>query len=128
MAYLPQFVTVPTPAGFQDEDFHYSFDQSNTPLLGVVTPGQEALRLTLQLQSDCEFHLRGFQISGNTASLQIRVYDCYGNELSSTLIECDRAYSATENGAAPIGRLPVVVEPELICPPGGFLSLDLAVL
>jgi hypothetical protein len=52
----------------------------------------------------------------------------FGNQLSAVQLECDRAYSATENGPNPIGRLPVVFEPEVHCPAGGFLQVDILVL
>ena len=128
VSYIPQYVTAPTPPGFQDEEFEYYFDSNNTPGLIPLSVGQSINQLTLQLQTDCEFIWRGFQLSGNTGPLCIRFYDPFGNQLSAVLLEADRAYSATEQGANPIGRLPVIFEPEIRCPAGSFIQIDLLVI
>ena len=129
MAYRPQYVTAPAAANYDEEDFVYSFDSSNLPVLaGLIHPGDVIRQLVLQLQNDAPFRLRAIQISGNTQSMQIRWYDPQGNLLSAVLVEADRDYSGTLNGPAPVGRLPVMVEPEISCPAGGFLSVDIEVL
>jgi hypothetical protein len=128
MSYRPQFVMDPTPPGFEDEEFEYYFDSVNTPGLKPLSSGQAVYRVVLQLQNDAEFIWRAIQISGNLGPLQIRFYDPYGNELSAVTVEADRAYSAVEQGNAPIGRLPVTFEPEVRIPAGGFLMVDLMVL
>lgn len=128
MPYRPQFAYPPTPDGWIDEEFEYYFDPVNTPGLNVSVTGQIALKIPLQLQKDAEFIWRGVQISGNTGPLQVRLYDAFDHELAATLVEVDREYSATLNGGPPIGRLPIPMEPEIRCPPGGFLQIDLLVL
>jgi hypothetical protein len=128
VSYIPQFLAPPTPKGFKDEEFEYYFDATNTPGLIPLLSGQSIAQLPLQLQDDAEFIWRAFQISGNSGPLCVRFYDPFGNQLSAVQLECDRAYSATENGPNPIGRLPVVFEPEVHCPAGGFLQVDILVL
>jgi len=129
VSFRPQFVQAPPPPGYVEEDFVYYFDQTTNPILGqLITSGQSFDHIVLQLQNDVEFKLRGIQISGNTLSMQLRWYDAFGNFLSASVVEADRDYSGTLNGPAPIGRLPVVVEPELACPPSGFLQLDILIL
>ena len=127
-AYRPQFITDPTPAGFVDEEFEYYFDSNNTPGLQALSPGQQVNKVVLQLQPDAEFIWRAIQISGNTGPLCLRFYDPFGNELTAVQVEADRAYSAALQGADPIGRLPVVFEPEVHCPASGFLEVDILIL
>lgn len=126
--YVPQFVYPPTPEGYVDEEFEYYFDSTNTPGLDAVTPGSQVNRVVLPLQPDCEFIWRAIEISGNTGPMCLRFYDPFGNELSAVQVENDRSYSAFLQGANPIGRLPVPFEPEIACPKGGFLEVDILVL
>lgn len=126
LPYIPQYITEPTPPGFVDEEFEYYFDSNNTPgLAALSTAGQQANKITLQLQQDAEFIWHGLEISGNTGPLCVRFYDPFGNELTAMQLEVDRAYGATLNAGSPIGRLPVVFEPPIRCPAGGFLQVDL---
>jgi hypothetical protein len=125
LSYRPQYAYPEPPPGWQEEDFVYFFDSVNVPILGQVPINTPLSKIVLQLQADAPFKLRGIQISGNVGNLLMRLYDAHDTELSQTLVEADRGYSGTENGAAPIGRLPVVFEPEILCPPGGFLMVDL---
>ena len=128
MSYRPQYAMPPTPPGFRDEEFEYYFDSTNTPGLQPLVSGQKLNKVTLQLQQDAEFIWRAIEISGNTGPLQIRFYDPFSNELSAVTIECDRAYGATLNASEPVGRLPVVFEPPITCPAGGFLQVDILIL
>lgn len=124
MPYVPQYVTPPTPPGFVDEEFEYYFDSQDTPALAPPLPGELVAKVVLQLQADAEYIWRAIEISGNTGSTCLRFYDPYGNELSAVTVEADRSYDATLNGPSPLGRLPVVFEPEIRCPAGGFLMVD----
>lgn len=128
-SFRAQYAFPAPPLGWKEEDFVYYFDQTNLPVLATLSaPGDSARGIVLQLQNDAEFRLRGIQISGNTQSMQIRWYDAFGNFLSASVVEADRDYSGTINGALQIGRLPVMVEPEIPCPAGGFLSIDIEIL
>jgi len=124
MPYRPQFIYPPTPEGYQDEEFEYYFDPSNTPALGDV-PGQ---KIPLQLQADAAFILRGIQISGNTTDLLIRFWTPDGLPISQGLITCDLAYDATLEGQNPVGRLPIPLEGEIPCPAGSVLLVDIGSL
>lgn len=128
MAYRPQYAYPEPPSGWVEEDFVYYFDATNTPALAGITNNNPVLKIPLQMQADAEFRLRGVEISGNVGNLYLKLYDCYGNELGQALMEADRAYAGTENGPNPIGRLPVVFEPEIPCPAGGFLQIDMALV
>jgi hypothetical protein len=126
--YRPQYLVDPTPEGFVDEEFEYYFDSNNTPGLQALSPGQQVNKVVLQLQADAEFIWRAIQISGNTGPLCLKFYDPSGRELFAVDVEADRAYSASLQGASPIGRLPVVFEPEIRCPASGFLEVDILIL
>ena len=128
MPYRPQFIAPPTPPGFRDEEFEYYFDSVNTPGLTALEAGQSVNKVVLQLQNDAEYIWRAIQISGNTGPLCLKFYDPFGNECSAVTVECDTAYDATLQALDPIGRLPVVFEPEVHCPAGGFLEVDILIL
>lgn len=127
MSYRPQFATHPLQLGYQEVDFLYYFDETSVPDLGAaVAPGEQVLKIPLPFEKDAEYVWRAVQISGNAAPLAIRFYDPFGNELSSAVIEADRDYSGTVGGLNPVGRLPVMLEPEIVCPAGSVLLLDIA--
>ena len=121
MPYRPQYAYPPPPLGYVDEEFEYYFDSTNTPAL--AHPPQA--KIPLQLQPDGEFHLRGIQISGNTGNLVCRFWTPNGWPISACLVEIDRAYSGTVAGPQPIGRLPVALEPEVVCDAGSVILLDI---
>ena len=125
MSYRPQYAYPEPPEGFVEEDFVYYFDQTNVPALGTIATNTPLSKIVLQLEADAPFKLRGVQISGNVGNLYMRLYDAHDQQLSQVLVEADRAYAGTLNGTQPIGRLPVVLEPEIPCPAGGFLQIDL---
>jgi hypothetical protein len=128
VSYRPQSAYPDPPEGWKEEDFVYYFDQTNCPALALIPYNQPISRIVLQLEHDAPFKLRAIQISGNAASMFMRLYDPYDNPLSQVLVEADRAYAGNENGPAPIGRLPVVLEPEIPCPAGGYLQVDLELI
>jgi hypothetical protein len=124
MPYRPQFAYPPPPPGFEDYEFEYYFDSIDYPALGIVPSNG----IVLPLQADAEFRIRGFQISGNTGELLVRFWDALGNPLSQVPVENDLAYAGTVNGLPPVGRLPVPLPDEIICPAGSALRIDLASL
>ena len=125
MSYRPQYAYPEPPEGTVEEDFVYYFDQTNVPALGTIAVNTPLSKIVLQLEADAPFKLRGVQISGNVGNLYMRLYDAHDQQLSQVLVEADRAYAGTLSGPQPIGRLPVVLEPEIPCPAGGFLMIDL---
>ena len=128
MAYRPQYAYPEPPEGWAEEDFVYYFDSTNTPALAQISVNEPLSKIPLPLQADAPFKLRGIQISGNVGNLLMRLWDAHGNALAQPLVEADRAYGGSEQGPQPIGRLPVVFEPEIPCPAGGFLEIDLEVI
>lgn len=124
MPYRPQFAYPPPPPGWVDEEFEYYFDSVDYPALGQVPSNQ----IVLPLQADAEFRLRAFQISGNTGKLLVRFWTPRGDILSQVPVENDLAYASTVQGVAPVGRLPVPLNDEIVCPAGSAFSIDLASL
>jgi hypothetical protein len=124
MAYRPQFAYPSPPPGQRDEEFEYYFDSIDTPALAIVPSNL----VPLTLQADAEFRIRGIQISGNVGNLVIRFWTPDGLQISQTLIEADRSYAGNVNGGPPVGKLPVALADEIVCPAGSFISIDLATL
>lgn len=122
MPYRPQFAYPPPPPGWRDEEFEYYFDSTDYPALGIVPSNG----IVLPLQGDAEFRIRAFQISGNTGNIAVRFWSARGDALSLVPVENDLAYAGTVNGAPPVGRLPVPLNDEIICPAGSALRIDLA--
>lgn len=127
MIYRPQFAYL-TPRGYQEEQFHYTFDQSNTPYLnsGNLAAGAFIFNVPLNLQADAPFFLRGWSISGvNNSDPQIsaRLREPGGNYLSDDFIPID--LYAKPTGLAVVGNLDVPWIDQLECPAGGTFFLDL---
>jgi len=96
------------------EDFVYSFDASNTPVLAqTLLPGQSALGVPLLLESDAVYEIRAIEITDPTGLALIRLRDGFGNYL-----EDDWTPSAAFAGV-------VTQEPALVSPAGAALLLDL---
>jgi len=119
MPYRPQFAYPPPPPGWQDEEFEYYFDSVNTPALAQA-PVEGVI---LELQADAEYRIRAFQMSGNTGNLLVRFWTPRGDVLSIVPVENDLAYSGTLQ--LPVGRLPVPLPDEIVCPAGSALKVDL---
>jgi hypothetical protein len=123
LIYRPQFA-FQTKAGFQDEQFHYSFDSTNVPALGVaIAGGAYANNIVLQLQNDAEFILRSIKVqTGTTASnLYLTIKDPFGNYLSAVPLPLTNYLTAA--GGAVLGQLEVPFEADIQCPLGGFFEL-----
>ena len=124
MPFRAQYAYPPAPPGWIDEEFEYYFDVNNTPALATIP----ALQIPLQLQSDAEYHWRAVEISGNQGNIVMRLWKG-ATQLSQTLVPVDDAYSSNIAGAfpvpPPIGKLPVILEPEVLCEPGSQLLVDL---
>ena len=118
--YRPQYA-FETPRGFRDETFHYSFDKSTVAALGVsIAAGALVNDIILQLQNDAEFVCRAIKVhlAAAGSNLDLWLKDPFGNYLSQTYIPINRAYRGA--GIGVVGRLPVIIEPEIICPAGGM--------
>jgi hypothetical protein len=113
--------------GFRDEQFHYQFDSTNVPALGTaIAAGAHYDNITLQLQNDAEFVLRGLKVqaAGDVPSgLFCTIADPFDNYLSASPLPF--ANYLTGTGALTIGRMIVPFEPEVFAPVGGFFRLNL---
>jgi hypothetical protein len=127
MIYRPQYA-YPTPRGFTDEQFSYTFDQSNTPFLnsGNLASGSFIQNIPLPLDRDAAFLWRGFTILGVNDTdpvMAVRFRDAAGNYLSDDFVPID--LYARPLGLAIVGTLTVIWEPQIECPAGGMLWVDL---
>ena len=127
--YRPQFAYA-TPPGYTDQDFSYSFDFSNTPLLstpsGFITPGSVIANAILPLQPDEVFLWRGWKVQSFTFALMplyIQFRDPSGNYLS--LCPVPVAHIAQPSGATGWGSAVVPIEPEIACPAGSNVLVNI---
>jgi hypothetical protein len=120
MSYRPQFAFEPPPPGWEDVDFEYVFSPENTPAMNVpLFPGDTLLNVVLPLEPDAEYRVRSIEfIDPSLGGLGVRFRDAYG-VLLSPLPGFVRSSSYTRTGAA------VPLEPELVCPAGSVLQVDL---
>jgi hypothetical protein len=123
MTYRPQFDYPSPPPGYEDEDFEYVFNDANTPALGVLlASGQTSLSIPLLMQNDApEYLIRAIQVGNPQALLGIRFRDGFLNPISDPdqfVSSWAFASSQGNNGA--------VTEPELQCPGGAAILIDIA--
>jgi len=117
MPYRPQFA-YPTPPGFTDEEFVYSFDRSNTPSLTPgLLPGQSFLNVPLQLEKDVEYRIRSIEVIDPSGVLGVRFRDAFGTHLTYGGVWVP-AGVFTKSGPG------LALEPELFCPAGSSLMVD----
>lgn len=123
MSYRPQF-PYPTPPGYQDEEFIHFFDAHTVPgLATVLSAGQELRDLPLPLDSETEYHIRAVEVATDTDdALGVQLKDAYGNYLSDGYVPAG-VYSGQQ--LADVGACPVALESEIVCPPGGVLSISI---
>ena len=125
MSYRPQFV-FRTPPGFRDEQFHYSFDSTNTPGLGqTIASGAFLNNIVLQMQQDAEFICRAIKVQLETAvsTLNLTLKDSYDHYMAAVNVPIGTLLNPT--GAAVLGSLFIPWEPEMRCPPGSFFEVYL---
>lgn len=123
--YRAQFPFPPVPPGDGDEYFTHTFNVGNTPALGLTIPAGGFLRdIPLLLDDRGEYHWHGFKIAGDSegSSLSAQLKDPFGRYLSDGFVPVD--HSGIGSGGV-VGTLPVVLEPAIICPPGGVVWLYL---
>jgi len=124
MAYRPQFAYPPPPLGWKDEEFEYYWDGVTIPVLLQAPVNQ----VPLPMQADAEYRIRAFEMSGDTGMLAVRFYTARSEPLSFVPVENDLAYSGVVQGSNPVGRLPVPLNDEIVCPPGAALFVDLQLI
>ena len=120
MSFRPQFA-FETPQGFKDEDFNYVYSAQNTPALVMgLLPGQTVLDVALPLELGAEYCIRSIEVIDPSGFGGFRFRDAFGTLLS-------------EAGAfvrSPLAFQPspgcIALEPELVCPGGSALTVDIA--
>jgi hypothetical protein len=124
--YRPQAAYPPAPPGWQDEDFEYYFDVSSLPAFQIaLTPGQEITGLVLKLQPDAEFRLRALQVWNPNGALGVRFQTPDGQYFDADYVPASVFWGLPlATGGIP-GGVPVAIEPEIVCPAGSALLLDL---
>lgn len=134
--YRPQFGYPPPPAGFEDHQFHYEFDSSNTPILATSIPATTLQPdIILPMQSDAMFIARGvkFQqlnvIGQETFYFQLKTprgdymqsvpvpINCYADVVIGLV--------SPTTGAAAGSSVAVPFNDEVECPPGSNWTLYL---
>lgn len=135
MIYRPQFA-YPTPEGCEDTDFVFSFDGSNTPLLNQDVSGQTISNIPLLLDRDSPFYWRAWKIDGirettnklpnqyEIPNISVKLQDPYLNDLSDSLIPAVLSgfpSNPVDFNHSVLTGSPVVLEPEIYCPAGGYI-------
>ena len=126
--YRPQLAYPPPPPGYEDETFHYSFDSTNTPLLGVnILAGAYANNIILPLQPDAPFICRGIQIrtvTGGGSTLDCQLKTPHGDYLATVPVPISRWLDG--GGRASVtGKMRVPLEMEIECQAGSIWTLYL---
>ena len=125
MSYRPQFAYPAAPEGWEDQEFEYWFDLSNLPAFQIaLLPGQEIPNIVLQLQRDAEFRWRAVQVSNPGSFLGLRFRTPDGVYLQDDYAPMEN-FSGFPGAVAGIpGGEPLALEPEIVCPAGATLLLD----
>ena len=127
--YRPQFVYPPTPAGFEDEQFHYSYDGTNCPLLNSANPipaGGLSSNIILLTQADAPFFARGLNIQLGTSdtNLWFQLKTPRGDYMQKVPVPIV-LYAGMVGGLPVAGQVFVAFESEIECPPGSSWTLYL---
>lgn len=124
--YRPQFPFTPEP-GVDDGDFDHYFDYLTVPLLNNTALAASGIiqNIPLTLQSDWPFNIRGIQVKAVNAGdpvVEVQFKDCFGNYLSDDYVPLDLAYAPDGAG---LYFTNIVFEPEIRCPQGGVILMNL---
>lgn len=119
--YRPQF-PYPSIRECKEEQFHYTFDSTDIPALGLAIPAASfALNIVLHLEPDAAFLWRGFKVSNS--GLAIRFKDPYGNYLSPCAVPIE-LYGTCPTVFSEEGGFCVAFSQGIYCPPGGNVLVD----
>ncbi len=124
--FRPQYSYPPAPRGKEDETFHYSFDGTNTPLLGLsLAAGQYFNDIPLTLEQDAPFLCRGIKIrlATDPSNLWAKLKTPHGDYLQTVYVPL--SLWASGSGIAVAGQLIVPMENEIECPAGSNWTLYL---
>jgi hypothetical protein len=121
MPFRPQFAYPPPPDGFADDDFNYVYSAQNTPaLVQGIAPGQTVLDVSLSLELGAEYHIRSIEVIDPSGLGGFRFRDASG-----TLLVENGAFVPSSLGFNPSPGC-IALEPELVCPAGSALTVDIA--
>lgn len=128
--YRPQFAYPPPPEGFIDEDFEYVFSAANTPVIaGGLLPGQMILNVSLPLEMGPEYRIRSLEVIDPSGAGGFRFRDALGTLLSETgaFVPSPLAYDVASlvAGLSVDFAKSIAIEPELVCPGGSALTVDI---
>ena len=124
--YRPQAAYPPAPPGWQDEEFEYYFDVSSLPAFQIaLTPGQEITGVVLKLQPDAEFHWRGLEVWNPKGVLGLLFRTPDGEYIQADYVTEPTFWGFPAASGGIPGGGPVAIEPEIVCPAGAALLLDL---
>ena len=121
--YRPQY-PYSLSSDFQDRDFVYYFDQTNTPQLQNalnLSVGGIIMGIPLQLESDAPFTWRGIKVL-NAPNYALRFRDTSGNYLSEDWVQVGLAFQP--DAAPPYGCEVIDIEPAVPCPQGSVILVD----
>lgn len=127
MTYRPQFSYPPPPFGFEDEQFHYSFDATTTPLLAVAIPaGGFALNIILPMQADAPFLCRALKIRNSTShsTLSFQLRTPRGDYMQAVPVPI-ADYASHIDGNNTAGHVFIPLEAEVEAPSGSNWTLYL---
>ncbi len=128
MSYRPQYAYPPTPPGFEDETFDYSFDATNTPVLALaIAAAGESNDIMLPLQPDAAFIARGLLIravTGGLSTLNVRLKTPHGDYIATSPIPAGR-WADGSGRATVTGKVKTVFNDEIECPAGSVWTLYL---
>lgn len=129
MTYRPQFAFPPPPLGFEDEQFHYSFDGTNVPLLAAsnaLAAGALSNDIVLLMEADAIFIARALKIrtGASHSDLWFQLRTPRGDYMQTVPVPI-ALYASHIDGAAIAGHYFVPLENEIEAPPGSNWTLYL---
>jgi hypothetical protein len=120
MSYRPQYAYPIAPRGSRYEQFHYSFDSTNTDAFQTaLAAGAQTDAINLQTEQDALFKCRAvrFTLSTSASLLYCELRTPHGDYLQRPFAPL--ALWAGPTGIVGAGSLLVPLEPEIEAPLGG---------
>lgn len=127
MTYRPQFSFPPPPLGYQDEQFHYSFDSTNTPLLATaIVAGAFANNIILPMDADAPFFARSIKIRLGTlhSTLNFQLRTPHGDLMQGVPVPI-ALYAGRIDGKSIAGQHFINFDSEIEAPAGSNWTLYL---
>lgn len=130
MTFRPQFSYPPPPPGMDDEQFHYSFDGTNIPLLSsanAIAPGGFSNNIILPMEADALFICRAIKIRNSLSHsiLSFQLKTPRGDYMQAVPVPI-ADYASHVDGADNVGHLFIPLEAEIEAPSGSNWTLYLA--